>query len=302
MELKQIEVFLEVVRQKSFSKAAEALYISQPTVSAHIRSLEEHFGCRLLVRSTRQIQLTPEGELLYQYGLQIESFCRRAETDIRQMSGEKEGNLVIAASSVPAQYFLPDMIRLLHGRFPGLKVCIRNGDTKDAISAVRNGGAEIGIVGNTERGSDLCFEPLFQEKLVIITPASPFFRGIPGSFPEELFLSYPFVMREDGSGTRSAMQAFMEPLGIGPEKLRISAEVGSTEGVIRCVEDGLGISIVSKLAADYYLPYGRILAFEMERCPMTRAFYAVTRTGAELQEPAKVLLENIRSARKGLVG
>ncbi len=290
MQLRQIEIFLEVVRQKSFSKAAESLYLSQPTVSSHIRALEESLNTRLLVRSTRELTLTPEGRLFYSYASQIMGFCRRAEADLSRIGDEKRSRLVVSASSVPAQYFLPGQIRILREKYPGLCVRILSGDSSRAVKDVGDGTAELGITGRKEEAEGLVFKPLFREKLVIITPNEPFFAGLSGTISQEVVRKYPFVMREEGSGTRSATEELLAPGGAGEAHLEAAVETGSTEGVIRCVENGVGISIVSKLAADYYLPYGKILSFEMEGMSLKREFYAVYRDSVPLSEPAGVLL------------
>ena len=118
MQLKQLEVFVQVAKLKSFSRAAEALYLTQPTVSAHLAALEDDLGVKVVMRSTRSVALTPAGQVLYNYAAQILGLCERAEREVRSAASEVRGALPIAASTVPSQYLLPRVLARFRARWP----------------------------------------------------------------------------------------------------------------------------------------------------------------------------------------
>ena len=148
MQLKQLEVFVQVARLKSFSKAADALYLTQPTISAHISALEGELGSKLVVRSTKEIQLTATGNILYGYANQILGLCERAEQEVKTASSDIQGALSIAASTVPSQYLLPRILPHLRKRYPKVFFQVFQGDSSQVAQRIFENGAEMGIIGS----------------------------------------------------------------------------------------------------------------------------------------------------------
>lgn len=300
MQLRQLEIFLAVARNSSFSKAAEALFLAQPTVSSHVRALEEELHARLFVRSTKGLELTPEGRLFYTYASQIVHFCERAKAELGDMAEEKQNRLLIAASTVPAQYLLPEALPAVKRRYPKTVFIIRQGDSASAVQAVLNGEAEIGVVGDRVERPELSFTLLCEERLVIAAPNTPYFRALHGELAPEELRQHPFLMRESGSGTRRIAEALLGELGVQPDGMQIAAELSGTEGVLRCVESGLGLAVVSGMAAARFAAAGKLLCFPVDSPSARRRFYAVTREDVPLTAAASYVVETLQ--KRGAAG
>ena len=294
MQLRQLEIFLAVARHNSFSQAAAALYLAQPTVSTHVRLLEEELHTRLFLRSTKGLSLTPEGKLFYTYASQIVNFCQRARDELKNMEEGQQNQVTVAASSVPAQYLLPAILPQVRKRHPRTCFHLLQGDSSFAVQAVLTGQAELGVVGHKENRPELQYSPLMEEKLVAATPNSAFFRSMQGRLDPDVLQNFSFILREPGSGTRRSMEEFLASQNVQPDKMQIAAELPSTEAVLRSVQNGLGLSIVSKLAADFFIDSGQILVFEFDSPLMRRQFYAVARRDVPLLPASQYMLDLLK--------
>lgn len=200
MDIRQLEAFVYTVKYQSFSLAAQKLYISQPTVSAHIRSLEEEFHTQLLKRTTKSLSLTPAGTKLYSYATEILTLQQKA---IVELANETKPQLRIGASSVPSLYFLPELLSAYHAVHPDIRVYASCSDSLDVVHKVDDGICDIGLVGTTTSDTSCEFLPFASDELVIAAPATPHYQAyqsIPS--PLDALLKEPFLLREDNSGTK----------------------------------------------------------------------------------------------------
>ncbi len=294
MQLKQLEVFLQVARQRSFSKAAEALYLTQPTVSAHVAALEEELGAKLVVRSTKELRLTAGGRVLSRYAAEILGLCQRAAQDVRTATSSIAGTLSIAASTVPSQYLLPQVLPLLRQRYPQVFFQIRQGDSGQVAQWMMENGAELGLVGAPVQRAGLLCVPFLAERLVIATPNAPEYRRLEGQMTPEILRRAPFLMREPGSGTRKQAEQYLKGVGLEPKSLTLAAQLESTESVLQGVKNGLGISILSEWAAKEAAQEGKILVFAPESPLLERQFYLLYRRSSPLSPAAAMLVEELR--------
>lgn len=295
MQLRQLEIFLAVAKRQSFSKAAEAMSLAQPTVSSHVRALETELGARLFVRSTKGLGLTEQGRLFYTYAAQIINFTERAESEVRAMEEQRQNRLAVSASSVPAQYLIPAVLPEVRRKHPSVCFCIREGDSTRAAEDVLNGEVELGIVGSEEPGANLKYLPVVEERLVLVTPDTPEFRELNGRLDAMTLQNLPFIAREEGSGTRKNTEALLRSMSVLPERMRVAAELPSTECVMRSVMNGLGVSIVSKLAADSCANSGGLLLFELDGPLARRWFYCVFREDMPVSPGAQSLIDALRA-------
>ena len=295
MQFRQLEIFLAVARCNSFSKAADAMLLAQPTVSSHIRALETELNAKLFVRSTKGLSLTPQGQLFYTYASQIINFSERAQSELTAMEEAHSNTLAISASTVPAQYLLPSILPAVKRRYPKTRFRIRQGDSVSAANDVCNGDAEVAIVGSKDARAHLQYLPLIEEPLVVAAPNTPYFRSMRGAINADVLQNFPFLAREAGSGTRKNMEAFLTSEGVLLEQMQIVAEMPSTECVLRSVESGLGISIVSKLAADYFIGSGKLLLFPLHGPLATRQFYIVIREDMPLSPAARCMMKMLQA-------
>ena len=249
MNLKQLEAFARVAEAKSFSEAAKILYLTQPTVSAHVASLEKELGVCLLMRSTKEVSLTEEGEILYDYAMQM----LELEQQIRERFGsrKKEGAVLrIAASTIPSQYLLPEIMVRFSERYPGVRLRVMETDSAGAVEQILSRRADIGFAGTVLEEKQCIYIPFYQDELVVIIPG----EGLEG--PESAaetaawIRRMPVILREEGSGTRKEAQRLLRQMGIELSELNIVASIQNQETIKRSVRNGMGISILSRLAAE----------------------------------------------------
>ena len=249
MNLKQLEAFARVAEAKSFSEAAKILYLTQPTVSAHVASLEKELGVCLLMRSTKEVSLTEEGEILYDYAMQM----LELEQQIRERFGsrKKEGAVLrIAASTIPSQYLLPEIMVRFRERYSGVRLRVMETDSAGAVEQILSRRADIGFAGTVLEEKQCIYIPFYQDELVVIIPG----EGLEG--PESAaetaawIRRMPVILREEGSGTRKEAQRLLRQMGIELSELNIVASIQNQETIKRSVRNGMGISILSRLAAE----------------------------------------------------
>ena len=259
MNLKQLEAFARVAEAKSFSEAAKILYLTQPTVSAHVASLEQELGVCLLMRSTKEVSLTEEGEILYDYAMQM----LELEQQIRERFGsrKKEGAVLrIAASTIPSQYLLPEIMVRFRERYPGVRLRVMETDSAGAVEQILSRRADIGFAGTVLEEKQCVYIPFYQDELVVIIPG----EGLEG--PESAaetaawIRRMPVILREEGSGTRKEAQRLLRQMGIELSELNIVASIQNQETIKRSVRNGMGISILSRLAAEDEIRSGGLRA------------------------------------------
>ncbi len=272
MDLWQLNIFCKVVELKSFSKAGEAVHLSQPTVSSHIKDLEEHLGCRLIDRLSREAVATKAGILLYDYARRIIALKDETETALAEFQGKIRGRLTVGGSTIPGGYILPRIIGRFSHSHPEVQVALVGGDTEKIIADVRDGVVELGIVGARTGDGKILQERLIEDEMRLAVPTAHRWAGKKSVRLEEL-LQEPFIIRETGSGTLKSIQASLAGRGIGPEDLKVIAEMGSTQAVLQGIKAGVGVSIVSLIAVEESLAAGTLAALEIEGIELRRRFY-----------------------------
>ena len=293
MQIKQLEVLEQVAQLGSFSRAADALYLTQPTVSAHLAALEEDLGTRLVVRSTKRLTLTPAGEGMARYAGEILGLCRQARQEVQLADSRVAGTLSVAASTVPSQYLLPRVLPALGARYPHVFFQVRQGDSDQVAGWMLEGGADLGLVGSPVRRPGLACTPFLTERLAIVTPNTPEYRALEGRMTLEVLRAAPFLVREPGSGTRKRGDAFLREVGLEPRQLRTAAQLDSTESILQGVRHGLGIAILSGIAAADAAAAGYVLAFDYPSPALERQFYLLYHRARPLSPAAAMLLEEL---------
>ena len=259
MNLKQLEAFARVAETKSFSEAAKRLYLTQPTVSAHVSALEKELGVCLLLRTTKEVSLTEEGKALYGYAVQMLDL----EQEIREYFGRRKSGksvLRIAASTIPSQYLLPEIMVRFRERYPGVRLSVAETDSAGVVGQIVLGEADIGFAGTVMEQKHCVYIPFYQDELVVIAPGEG--AGEPESAGETAgwIRRMPVILREEGSGTRKEAQRLLRQLGIELSELNIAASIENQETIKRSVRNGMGISILSRLAAEDEIKSGVLRA------------------------------------------
>lgn len=273
----QLEIFCAIAELKSFSQAAEALYVTQPTVTSHIAALEKRLGVKLFDRTTRKVTLTPAGELFYKHAKALLAEQDAALQELSQFQGGLVGKLVFGASTIPAHYLLPAVMASFCRKFPKTQLIMRVGSSGQVIEGVINGELEIAIVGLKPKEPELKVIPLWSDEVVLIVHNEhPWAKRSFVSLKE--LVNQPFVFREEGSGTRKTFEKFIAQKGLSPRNLKIVAEVGSTEAVKQFVAANGGIGFVSIRAIGCETEQKQIKVVRLMEGRMTRQFYLIVPT------------------------
>jgi DNA-binding transcriptional LysR family regulator len=297
LTMQQLEALIHLVEERSFSRAAKKMHLTQPSLTKHIRNVEEALGAKIVNRSSRSLALTPEGRVLYDYARRIIKLRDEARDRVLRLREEEAGDIRIAASTIPATYILPYAIGGFRKKHPRIRTTVRTADSSDVIETVLDNGAEIGFIGKKPSGGKLIAEELWKDRLVLAVPS-----GHPWAKRRAVRVAdisaAPFVIREKGSGTREALEECLrETAGPGLPHLNIAAELGSSEAVKEAIIAGLGISVVSVHAIRRELKSGLLTALAIEGCPIERSFYLIYRRQFDLMTHHKIFLDFIRTYR-----
>lgn len=296
MELRQLEIFCAVAEQRGFSLAAAALGLTQPTVSFQIAALEEELGTRLFERGGRTTVLTKSGEVLYKYAREILALSGEAARAIHSLKGLLWGEVTLGASTIPGEYILPSALQAFRTAHPGIALAVEIGDTAGIVRRVLNNEVDLGVVGAGEKNEKLVFTRFVRDRLVVIAPPEGWFSG--DHLPLEELRKVPFVMRENGSGTRTVMERKLREKGI--ENLNVVMTLGSTEAVKRAVQSGAGVSIVSERAIRNEVQLGLLRRMEIEGVDLGRDFFIVHRKQKVLSPAAGALLEFLKGVSESV--
>lgn len=272
VDLWRLEIFCRVVELKSFSKAAKVVYLSQPTVSSHIKDLENHFECKLVDRLGREVVPTKAGSLLYGYATRIIALKQEAENALVEFHGKIKGRLTIGGSTIPAGYILPPLLGKFKEDYPGVVVTVVQGDTGRIISDTLEGNVELGIVGAKAREVQLIQKKIIDDQMSLIVPRMHKWSAKRCVAMDEL-VREPFVMREQGSGTRKSIEQVLDKSGHSISSLNIVAEMGSTEAIRQGIKAGVGVSILSECAVAEELATGSLKKVKIKGLSFGRAFY-----------------------------
>jgi len=263
MNLKQLEAFVQVAEGGSFSKAAKELFLTQPTISSHISSLERELNARLFVRNTKEVSLSEDGIKLYKYAKQMLDLQREIEVTFG-MDEEWESHAVtIAASTIPAQYLLPEVLTRFSERYPQEQIRIQETDSSKVVMQIVDHRVDIGFTGTVLEKKHCKYIPFYKDELVIITPNTPKYQELVQGNKEDIswIKKEHVIMREEGSGTRKEAELQLKGAGVKFAGLDIIASIENQETIKKSVRQGMGISILSKLATADEVANGEILAF-----------------------------------------
>ena len=297
MEFKQLQSFAAVVEYESFTKAAEHLYISQPTISTHIRMLEEEFHSSLIIRTTKSLEVTPRGRELYEYARQV---LTGRDNLLRRFTKENQNILQIGTSTIPSAYILPEILPDYRKQYPEVQLHIHQTHSQGVLEGLRNDTFEVGMVGMKEQEESFVFLPFYQDTMVLITPASDFYFQLQGQkeLPLPELLKQPFLLREQGSGSKKCVETYFNRLGIREEELHVTARLNDQETIKNLVAGGLGISIVSEKAVKDYVESRRLLQFSLPEEFSGREFYIVYQKNYILKECAGEFIKFLKAYQK----
>jgi DNA-binding transcriptional LysR family regulator len=271
MSDRRLKVFQSVAKCLSFTKAAESLHMTQPAVTFQVRQLEEHFNTRLFDRAHNKVTLTPTGEKVAEFADKIFGIYAEMESSVRELTGEISGALTIGASTTIAEYMLPALLGEFKTRHPEISLRLKVSNTEGIVAMVEDNVIDLGVVEAPVANRNLIVEVCHEDDLVVV--ASPDHELVKRGLmvkPEDIKL-YPFVSREEGSGTREVILQYLVQEGINPHDMDICLELGSPEALKGAVEAGFGISIISRSTISKELKLNTLVALQLDP-PLSRPF------------------------------
>ena len=271
MNLKQLEAFVQVAEGGSFSKAAKQLFLTQPTISAHISSLEKELNARFFVRNTKEVKLSDDGKELYRYARQMIDLQKKIEERFETGKSESKHLITIAASTIPAQYLLPEILMKFNERYPKEQVKLLETDSSQVVTKIIDHMVDVGFTGTVLEKKHCKYIPFYKDELIVITPNTEKYQVLHQNIEDISWISGEcLIMREEGSGTRKEAGKQLRNAGINLDKLKIIASIENQETIKKSVKQGMGISVISRLAAEDEVKYGDLLAFSIPKADQGR--------------------------------
>lgn len=291
---RDLEIFAKVVELESFSKAAQAVFLAQATVSERIASLETKVGTQLLNRLGRKVTPTAAGELLYKHAILLSEMKTSAKQEMNRFLGLEEGEIALGGSTIPGEYILPRLLGRFNQKYPRLSVNLTISDSRRIEKAVLAGRLEIGIIGTKSGSANLLAKKLWQDELVLAVPAKHHFAKLRSVSIERLYKE-PFILRENGSGTLKIFETYLHQSGKTLGEFDVRARFGSSTAIKEGVKAGLGLSILSQKALETEIKAGLIKVLPIKGLKMTRNFFVI-RNKQRIASPAtEVMLKFLRT-------
>jgi DNA-binding transcriptional LysR family regulator len=300
MDLRRLEVFVRVAELGSFSRAAEALFLTQPTVSEHIRGLEDDLGVQLLDRLGRGATPTPAGDLLLGYARRMLALTREARQAIERFQGRMIGELVVGGSTIPGEYLLPALIGQFKAKYPDISISLRVSGSRQVSEWVEEGRVEIGVVGARPVSRALVARELMADTMVVVVPVHHPWAARSGGVSLADMKAEPLILRERGSGSREAFERALGDAGLDLSAFRIAGEMGSTQAVKQAVRAGIGITMISKRAVEDECRARLLVCVTLTDLTVVRSFHLVTHRERTRSPLAQAFLEFVESQASDL--
>ena len=279
IDFRHLETFCRVADLKSFSRAADDLFLTQPTVSGHILSLEKSLSLRLFDRTGREARLTKAGEVFLRYASKILTTRKDLLNALSEFSQGIRGELSLGASTIPGEYLLPKLMGDFKKDHPGFTLSLKIADTKEIVQYVLQGDVEFGMVGAKVNHSSLHYEKYEDDQIIVVALSDhPLARKKRVDWED--LLKEPWIVREEGSGTQMAVEKALRKKGKTLKAFKVTTEMGSTSSMKEGVKARLGLAFISARAAEEELNqslFSRIAVEGMES--ISRQIYIVSQWG-----------------------
>lgn len=295
MTFRQVEVFLAVAREKSFSRAAKRIHSSQPTLSEHVSQLERELGKKLFFRHGRAVTLTEAGRVFEEYAARVVSAVEGARQGIAELDGLRHGSLLIGASTTPGLYVMPSIVAAFRKRYPGIELKLRIANSQVIEQRVKERELDLGIVGGHAVGpGEECLAAGLLDELVIVVPPGHVWAKRREIAPQRL-ADQPLLMREEGSATRRVTERALQQAGV---KFRTAMELDHTEAIKQAVMAGLGIALVSIYAVQGEVATGRLCALRLRGLRVHRHFHVIHHDARRLSASARAFMELVEQTAR----
>lgn len=293
MEFKQLQSYVEIIKNKNLTVAAEKLGISQPTISIHLKNLEDELKSKLIIRTAKTFEITKRGQEFFECAQNI---LKLRDDLIERWNGQEAEIIRLGVSTIPSAYILPEVLPEFGKIHENVYFSIEQMDSQKIIDAVHRGSYDAGLVGMCVEDELLTYEKFYQDKMVLITPVNEKYLDLKNKKNILLteLLKEPVIMREEGRGSGKSASIFLEKIGIPENKLNIVARINDQEAIKNLVAGGLGVSIISEKAVKDYINSKRLLQFEIPEEYTGRALYIVYQKNYILKECVKAFVKFLK--------
>jgi DNA-binding transcriptional LysR family regulator len=301
IDFRHLETFCRVADLKSFSKAGDDLFLTQPTVSGHILSLEHSLSLRLFDRTGREVRLTKAGEVFLRYASKILSSRKDLLNALSEFSQGIRGELSLGASTIPGEYLLPKLMGYFKKEHPHFTLSLKIADTKEVVQLVLQGDVELGMIGGKLNHNSLHYEKYEEDEIIVVAPSGhPLTKKKKGDLTD--LLEEPWIIREEGSGTQMAVEKGLRKKGMSLKQFNVVMEMGSTSAVKEGVKAGLGLAFISKRAVEEELERGLFSRIHIEEIdPISRQLYIVSHRGRTLSPIGMEFLRFLHRSRVEMI-
>ncbi|MEA2101105.1 MAG: selenium metabolism-associated LysR family transcriptional regulator [Thermodesulfobacteriota bacterium] len=295
--IQQMESLIRLVEERSFGRAAQKMYLTQPSLTKHIKNLEKSVDAILVNRKNTGISLTPEGEIIHGYARRIFKLMDEAKEKIERVRENESGSVFISASTIPSTYILPHVLMAFNKDYADIHCYVQMNDSDATLNMILDNQAEIGFVGGHVSSNKLNIEPVWNDRLVLIIP-----KGHRWSNKEVVTIDEvsrePFIVREKGSATRSSLEEYLRKNTDKTLSLfNVVCEMGSSEAIKEAVIAGLGISILSIHAVKRELEHGLVCEKTVEDCTIERNFHLIYKKQLHLMKHHKLFLAFVKKSK-----
>ncbi|WP_028782308.1 selenium metabolism-associated LysR family transcriptional regulator [Thalassobacillus devorans] len=267
MNLNHLKAFVKVAELKNYQEVARLIGVSQPAVSQRMKALEDHFQTKLISRTPQGISLTPQGEMFYEESKEI--LVRWERMEAYYLQDQPIGNLAIGASTIPSEYLLPKLLKEFRSQYPAVHFSMQVAGSRNIQDLLLERQVDLIVTGKPERHDQIESIPFYKDQLTLIMPRSVTINNL----KMKDLLQYDWIVREQHSDTKHTFEQALSSRGFHVQDLHVVGQVGSSEAVIAAVEAGLGVSVVSALAAERAERYGRIKTAAINDLDISREFF-----------------------------
>ncbi|MBN2514411.1 MAG: LysR family transcriptional regulator [Deltaproteobacteria bacterium] len=295
--MQQMEALIRLVDERSFSRAAKKMYLTQPSLTKHIKNLEDSIDAQVVIRKNTGISLTREGKVMYDYARRIFKLVDEAKDRVGRVREDESGSIFISASTIPSTYILPYVLRAFNDRYRDIHCYVQMSDSEATVNMVLDGQAEIGFIGKLITNKKLNIDPVWQDKLILVVPDGHVWHKKDRITIEELSRE-PFIVRERGSATRATLEEYLrETAGSNLTDFNIISELGSSEAVKEAIIAGLGVSILSVHAVKRDLKQGLLIEIPLDDHTIERNFYVIYKKRFALLYHHKLFLDFVNNSK-----
>lgn len=294
MNYERLKIFIAVAEKNSFSEAAKILYVTQPTITSQVKTLEEELNTKLFERTTKRVAMTQSAHILLKYAKEIVRLSELAQKEILHIENTINGDLSVGCSLTIGEYILPEFFKPFIDSYPLIQMSVKIANSNTIVEDLKDQLVDVGLIETRIEDPQIILEPILEDELILIA-APDYFSSNESKISLDQLKEIPLIVREKGSGTRAVMDNHLEQAGLSLTDLNIVMELGSTEAIKTAVESGLGVSFISKSTIKKELKLKLLKTYSIKNMSFYRCFYIAYRNDRVLKSSTEFFLKKLRT-------